>query len=76
MAMSLKGLKDFGTNVQTPDELKDGVSVLIREHIFFLTSVGIVSGGAPLPIVRVECCDRQLFGSELRQVRRESRRTR
>ena len=43
MAMSLKGLKDFGTNVQTPDELKDSVSVLIREHIFSQISAGVIS---------------------------------
>ena len=42
MAMSLKGLWDFGTH-QTPDELKSLVSVLINEHLFSQISAGVLS---------------------------------
>lgn len=42
MAMSLKGLRDFG-NPQSPDELKSLVSVLINEHLFSQISAGVLS---------------------------------
>jgi hypothetical protein len=42
MAMSLKGLWDFG-NPQSPDELKSLVSVLINEHLFSQISAGVLS---------------------------------
>jgi hypothetical protein len=43
MALSLKGLRDFGTNIQTPDELKTLVNVMIREHLFSQISAGVIS---------------------------------
>ena len=43
MAMSLKGLRDFETKVQTPDELKNAVNVLIKEHLFSQISAGVLS---------------------------------
>lgn len=74
MAMSLKGLWDFG-NPQSPDELKSLVSVLINEHLFSQISAGVLSA-APLRVVRVKRCDKQHFGRELRHIRRGNQRTR
>jgi hypothetical protein len=43
MAMSLKGSRDFGTNIQSPDELKTLVNVLINEHLFSQILEGVLS---------------------------------
>jgi len=43
MAMSLKGFGDFGTKLQTPDELKTVVNVLINTHLFPQILEGVVS---------------------------------
>jgi hypothetical protein len=43
IAISLKGFRDFETNIQTPDELKSIVNLLISEHLFSQILEGILS---------------------------------
>jgi hypothetical protein len=63
MAMSLKGLRDFGTKVQTPDELKNVVNVLINEHLFSQISAGVLSAEHRFRLLESNVAINNFFGA-------------
>jgi hypothetical protein len=43
VAMSLKGFRDFGPNIQSPSEMQAAVDLLIREHVFAQILMGVIT---------------------------------
>lgn len=43
VAMSLKGFRDFGPNIQSPSEMQAAVDLLIRDHLFAQILMGVIT---------------------------------